>query len=425
MGEHKGPSDTEGYRFMKETIKNRPVNWKALFRRALFLIGSAALFGAVAALVFSLVYPAAVERMGTQQDDGEKVKIPKDELDATEAPAQEEAPTPRVVEVPRQITLEDYDKIYNEILAIAEGPRKALVHVSGVQGEEDLLDNTVLSSGETEGIIFEENGREYFILTERTVLLDAEEVQVRFVDGSASPATQMKTDMATGLAVITVSKGSMKEKTLEAVTVAPLGNSYSLVQGKSVIAIGCPTGYNDSVAYGNVTSVSNKISVMDMEYNLLTTDILGSGEGSGVLLDTTGSIIGIIAMDYGPEDTRTMVKAMSVSQLKPLIENLSNGKDVTYMGIWGREVSEEAAESMGSSRGIFVEKVEEDSPAMEAGIQRGDVVTAFNKKSVHTMQRFYTELQKCTKGQKVQVAIMRKGAEGYGQTKITVALDVK
>ncbi len=406
MGEHKGPSDTEGYRFMKETIKNRPVNWKALFRRALFLIGSAAMFGAVAALVFSLVYPAAVERMGTQQDDGEKVKIPKDELDATEAPAQEETPTPRVVEVPRQITLEDYDKIYNEILAIAEGPRKALVHVSGVQGEEDLLDNTVLSSGEMEGIIFEE-------------------VQVRFVDGSASPATQMKTDMATGLAVITVSKGSMKEKTLEAVTVAPLGNSYSLVQGKSVIAIGCPTGYNDSVAYGNVTSVSNKISVMDMEYNLLTTDILGSGEGSGVLLDTTGSIIGIIAMDYGPEDTRTMVKAMSVSQLKPLIENLSNGKDVTYMGIWGREVSEEAAESMGSSRGIFVEKVEEDSPAMEAGIQRGDVVTAFNKKSVHTMQRFYTELQKCTKGQKVQVAIMRKGAEGYGQTKITVALDVK
>ncbi len=107
MGEHKGPSDTEGYRFMKETIKNRPVNWKALFRRALFLIGSAALFGAVAALVFSLVYPAAVERMGTQQDDGEKVKIPKDELDATEAPAQEETPTPRVVEVPRQITLED------------------------------------------------------------------------------------------------------------------------------------------------------------------------------------------------------------------------------------------------------------------------------------------------------------------------------
>ena len=77
MGEHKGPSDTEGYRFMKETIKNRPVNWKALFRRALFLIGSAAMFGAVAALVFSLVYPAAVERMGTQQDDGEKVKIPK------------------------------------------------------------------------------------------------------------------------------------------------------------------------------------------------------------------------------------------------------------------------------------------------------------------------------------------------------------
>lgn len=417
MGEHKETSDTEGYRFIKETIKSRPVNWRGSLRRTAFLIGSAILFGAVAAVVFSLVSSALSGGLDGQQAREQEVTIPKDELDETVAPVQEETPTPQVVEVPRKITLEDYEKIYNDILAIAENPRKALVHVSGIQKDEDLLDNTVLSSGESQGIIFETNGNEFFILTQLSAIRDAQEVQVRFTDGSTVQAERAKGDAATGLAVVKIPADSIKKKTLEQIAVAPLGNPYSLVQGKPVIAIGSPTGYADSVVYGNVTSVSNRVSVADMEYNLLTTDILGSGEGSGVLLDTTGSIIGIIAMSYGPEDTRTMVKALSVSQLKPLIENLSNEKDIIYMGIWGQEAT--------TSKGLFVEKVEEDSPAMKAGIQRGDVITAFNKKDVHTMQRFYTELQKCTKGQKVQVAIVRKGADGYGQTKINVVLDIQ
>lgn len=425
MGDHRGTSDPEGYRFMKETIKNRPIDRRGLFFRAVFLIGGAVLFGAVAAVIFSLVYPVALRRSGGQQVESQVVEIPKDELEETGVPGQAETPTPQVVEVPRKVTLDDYDKIYNEILAIAADPRKALVHVSGIQGEEDLLDNTVLSSGETEGIIFEENESELFILTGLPAILDAEKVKVSFTDGSTVQAVQIKGDPATGLAVVKVPRASMKKKTLAEIAVASLGNSYSLVQGRSVIAIGSPTGYDDSVIYGHVTSVSNKVPVTDMEYDLLTTDILGSGAGSGVLLDTAGSIIGVIAMSYGPEDTRTMVKALSVSQLKPLIESLSNGEDIVYMGIWGQEVSEEMAQSTEIPGGIFVEKVEEDSPAMEAGIQRGDVITAFDKKNIHTMQRFYTELQKCAKGQKVQVGIVRKGAEGYGQTKINVTLDVK
>lgn len=425
MGDHKETSDTEGYHFIKETIKSRPVDRRGSLRRTAFLIGSAILFGAVAAVVFSLVSSALSERLDKGQAQEQKVTIPKDELDETVAPVQEETPTPRVVEVPRKITLDDYEKIYNDILSIAENPRKALVHVSGIQKDEDLLDNTVLSSGESQGIIFETNGNEFFILTQLSAIRDAQTVQVCFTDGSTAQAEQAKGDAATGLAVVKIPADSIKKETLEQITVAPLGNSYSLVQGKPVIAIGSPTGYADSVVYGNVTSVSNRVSVADMEYNLLTTDILGSGEGSGVLLDTTGSIIGIIAMSYGPEDTRTMVKALSVSQLKPLIENLSNEKDIIYMGIWGQEATDTQTKDPKISKGIFVEKVEEDSPAMKAGIQRGDVITAFNKKDVHTMQRFYAELQKCTKGQKVQVAIVRKGADGYGQTKINVVLDIQ
>lgn len=423
--DHSSDMNAGEYNFIRETIKNRPVNRKNLFIRAASVTGGAALFGIVAAIAFSLTFSAAEDYQSRSRSQEREVEIPRDEPEEAKEIKEADTPAPQIVEVPRNITLADYEKIYNEILKISENPRKALVHVSGIEKKEDLLDNTLLSSGESEGIIIENNGTEMFILTELAALSEAERIKVEFVDGSTAQAVGVKGDSATGLAVIQVSSASLKKSTLEHVTVAKLGNSYSLVQGKAVIAIGKPTGYNDSVVYGNVTSVTNKVPVTDMEYNLLTTDILGSGQGSGMLLDTSGNIIGVIAMAYGPEDTQTMVKALSVSQLKPLIENLSNGKDILYMGVRGQEVSEETAKSMEISRGIFVDKVEEDSPAMEAGIQRGDVITSFNKKEIHTMQRFYAELQKCEKGQKVELAVMRKGAESYGQTKINVTLDVK
>lgn len=430
MGDRKETSnqDTEEYSFIKETIKTKPVNKKQLLIWVAAAAGGAVLFGVVAAIAFSLTVPVADRHQGYLDDRQERdqaVEIPKDEPEETALPKETDTPTPQVVEVPRSITLADYEKIYNEILSIAGNPRKALVHVWGVQGEEDLLDNSPLPSGEAEGVIIENSGSELYILTRLASISEAEAVKVSFVDETVAQASQVRGDEATGLAVLVVPASSVKTATLEKIAVAELGNSYSLVQGKAVIAIGCPTGYNDSVAYGNVTSVSNKVSVTDMEYNLLTTDILGSSGGSGVLLDTTGSIIGILAMSYGPEDTQTMVKALSISQLKPLIEKLSNGQETLYMGIRGREISEEAAKQAKISRGIFVDKVEENSPAMEAGIQRGDVLIRFNGEKIHTMQRFYTELQKCEEGQKVEVAVMRKGAEGYGQTKINVTLDVR
>ncbi|MDA6987421.1 hypothetical protein OSM86_26030, partial [Escherichia coli] len=64
------------------------------------------------------------------------------------------------------------------------------------------------------------------------------------------------------------------------------------------MAVGSPVGYSDSIAYGVVTSVTNKISALDNEYNLLTTDILGSTDGSGILVNLDGEIVGIIAQSY-------------------------------------------------------------------------------------------------------------------------------
>ena len=147
------------------------------------------------------------------------------------------------------------------------------------------------------GLIVANNGQNLFILTEYRVVENVERIQVTFYDGTMVDAIYQRHDGNTGLTILRVSLEDIDETTLQSIEVAPLGNSYSVTQGEPILALGSPIGYSDSVAYGVITSVTNKISTLDTEYNLLTTDILGSKEGSGILVNLDGEIVG----DYRPK----------------------------------------------------------------------------------------------------------------------------
>lgn len=418
----KTSQDSEEYSFIKETIKNKPLNRKLMLTRIVFIIAGAVLFGVVAAFVFAGAAPLVSQKIQDSQGP-QKVDInveePQEEQEVTTIPA------PEVVEVPRSITLEDYSKIYEEVRQVAEEPLKSIVTVAGVAKGEDILDNSFVSSGQSAGVIIAMNDKEIYVLTgKKAISEDSEKVRVSLPGDAAAEGALQQMDSATGLAVVVIPAEDISEKVMKELEVASLGNSYSLMQGKPVIAIGSPSGYNEAVAYGSIVSVANKVSVADAEYNLLVTDILGSSEGSGVLLDTQGSVIGIIAQNFG-DSKDTMVKALSVSQLKSLLSALSNGEDIKYMGVCGQDVTESIAKNTGIPQGIYVDSVESNSPAMEAGIQSADVITGFNGQEVTSMQRFSTELQKCKKDEKVIVKIMRRGNEGYVEMEFEITIGIK
>lgn len=401
------------YQFIKETIKKRPWNRRAAIRRIAAITGTGILFGVSAAVAFSLIMPAAVQTV-RQKQGAEPVTItPDSQEDAVEA-IPTEVPEPVSSENQEKSALQQYEDIYQEVLSTAEEPKKALVTVAGETGEADLLDNTYLTNGKTSGIIFAKNSVEFYILTSSSVSEHAQKIRVVMSDGTVVEGKTEQSDPRTGIAIVSVSLKELDSQQKRELTVARLGNSYSLIQGKLVIAIGSPSGYANSVAYGTITSVSNKVTVTDSEFNLLVTDIQGSVDGSGVLLDSKGEVIGVISQSYGTDNSsQTMVKALAVSQLKPLIENLSNGKAVKYLGINGQDVTEEMAESLSIPQGIYVDSVEEGSPAMEGGIQSGDIIQYMDEKKVLTMQSYSTCLQSCKEGQKVILQLKRKGAEGY------------
>lgn len=84
-----------------------------------------------------------------------------------------------------------------------------------------------------------------------------------------------------------------------------------------------------------------------------------------------------------------------------------------YLGIRGQNIESDLSQKTGMPKGIYVNAVEEDSPAMEGGIQNGDVIIKMQDVNVETLSDLRKELDKCEEKQKIQVTAMRKGAEGY------------
>lgn len=415
--------EKKNYSFIREIVKKKPLDKRGLLRKILSLAGAAVLAGVVASFVFVWMVPVA-ERM--VNGDSSRVSFPEDEEETSTSsqsvidssqPAQE---TPMPASQP-EIGLEEYRQLYKDMLAVAEKPKRALVTVVGISSEMDYFNQNYENQKQISGLLAADNGQDLFILTEYRVVENVERIQVTFYDGSTVDAIYQRHDANTGLTILKVGLSELEDSTREGIELAPLGSSYGVTQGEPVMAIGSPMGYSDSVAYGVITSVTNKISTLDTEYNLLTTDINGSGEGSGVLINLDGEIIGIIAQSYSTED-KDIITALAVSQIKDLIESLSNDEARPYIGIKGQDVTAQIAHRTGIPKGVLVTAVQADSPAMLAGMKEYDVVVKIGEDEISSFRQYRDRLDQLTPGQTVILTAMRRGAEGYAEVEFEVTV---
>lgn len=421
----------ENYLFMKETIKRKPLDVRFYLKRVLAVTVCGVLFGCSAAGAFTLVYSIASDRFIEKEDislsgakpgpvsigatepvtpAAEPTSAGEDQNSAAEETETEfndlqEQETVSVTAAPMEI----YESVYQDALRIAEKPMKAMVRVSGLSDDSDLLDDSFLTYGDEEGVVFLNNETDLYILTNYKKLEDAEIIRVTFCNGAAADGVLCKSDSRTGMAVVRVPMTLLTKEDLDEIYVASLSDSYSLNNEKPVVAIGSPSGDFGSVIYGLITSVSGKITAADCEYSLLGTNIMGSTGSSGVLLNMEGEVVGIIVRTQSDEN---ILKAVSIAQLRPLIESLSNGEPLRYLGIRGSSISSAQAVNMEIPQGIYVNSVETDSPAMVAGVQSGDIITGLNEKEIKDMQSYMTELQKLTVGTRAKITVCRRGADG-------------
>lgn len=412
-------ASSENYSFIKETIKEQPTDRKRLAGKFLTAAVCGVIFGACAAGTMALIVPKALERFGTAPDQKAVVTL------TPSVKAEQVTPTPEATEQEKTSASTAWQNDLSDGMSqIAEEPRRALVRISAAGEDSDLLDDSFLEYGDEEGFVFLKNSEAFYILTVSDQMQEADKFTVTFSDGTVTDGILCKKDLRTGFFVIKVPFTSVDEETQEKIPAAPLVAADDMKQTESVIAIGSPSGDYDSLMGGTITSVTGTLKVADEEYGILTTDMVGSEEGGGILLNSSGEVAGII---WNQEEDRTnVIRAVETAQLRPLLESMANGEDICYIGIMGATISSYQSENLDVPRGVYVDAVDEDSPAMTAGIQNGDILHALDGQEVQAMEEYASVLQGLNKGTRTTVNVYRKNPSGeYEDVQLKVTIKEK
>lgn len=429
--------------FMKETIKQRPLNKRKLVRRTLLTVAMAVIFGLVACVTFLLLEPVISNKLYPEEEpdpvvfpeEPEENEILPEDMIVDESQMQPE-PTPQpaleeeeiVARLLSEIKLgtEDYLSLMSGMGQVAKDVQNSMVSVVGVTSDVGWLDNVYENEGVVSGVIVADNRRELLILANISSIRDADTLKVTFADGMEYEASIKKKDNNTGYAIIAAQKTALKEATINLVKAVNLGTSAANnMEGTPVIALGRPMGTEGSVCYGNITSTGNSIRLPDSNYKVMTTDIYGSSSASGVLVNLKGQVIGMIDMSYNGDDMKNIVSAVGITELKKVVESLSNDKNIAYFGVYGLDVTKEANEELGVPVGAYITEIDMDSPAMNAGIQSGDVIIRLNDLEIPGYSDLVKALQTFQPEETVAVELMREGPEGYTKMEVSAGLSMK
>lgn len=416
--------------FMREKIKQKPVNKRKLLRRTLITVVMAVVFGLVACVTFLILEPVISNRLYPEEEPQEVV-FPEETLmeemnpeDMLVNDEDEEEPQPVEVELEDeqieellsqvQFGLEDYQSVYKELMKLAQKADRAVVTVAGVTSDVDWFNNIYENVASASGVIVANNNKAILVLVSAGTFNGADTIEVTFCDQTQAQAQIVQKDPYTGLAILSIPLPSISKETMDAIDIAELGssNSSSLL-GTPVIAMGSPLGTGGSVCYGVVTSTGTIIDMPDAAYKKITTDIYGSRNATGVLINLKGMVIGIIDNVNTSNDMGNLLTAYGITDLKRTIEQMSNDKERAYLGIHGADVPREALEDsdIDIPPGTYIREIEIDSPAMAAGIQSGDVVIQVGEVSVNN----YNDLLNIIRGAKPEeiqtFTLMRQGHE--------------
>lgn len=424
--------------FMMEKIKERPVNKKKLLRRTVTTAAMAVIFGLIACLTFLILEPVFSNWL-YPEEESQAVVFPEeiDELAPEDMLVEDE--TPSIQEAVESVMLEDeqiqkildnvsldkenYLQLYDAMSSYVEELNASMVTVTGVSSNVDWLNDTYEQEGQTYGVLVANNGKEYLILTSRATVRQKENIRVTFCSGESAEAEVKQTDSQTSLAVVAVPISSLTKETRDAVKVATLGSSnLKNPVGIPVVALGSPLGSVGSAGYGMIVSAAAPLSKVDANYKLFVTDIAGTSDGLGVLFNMQSQIVGIITPDRARAELKNNVTAVGISELRKLIENMSNGKTAAYMGISGTDVTADANREYGVPFGAYVREIEMDSPAMLAGIQRGDVIVEIAGNSIENFNNYAAALLRLDAGQTVTVIVQRSVQNSYREMEIELTL---
>ena len=272
---------------------------------------------------------------------------------------------------------------------------------------------TVESASSGSGFVLTQDG---FIVTNHHVIDGATSVKVTLYDGESYDATVIGSDSDYDIAVLKIDATGL--------TPVTLGDSSLLNVGDHVLALGNPLGeLTFSASEGIASSVNRTINVSGIPFNMIqVTCAVNPGNSGGPLFNAYGEVVGIVSAKYSStasasssgESVEGLGFAIPINDVLAMIEDImTNGyvTDKAYMGIVPNTLTAQMAMQYryDISEGVFISYVEENSPASEAGLQMGDVITAIDGKSIASYEELVAAKKGYSAGDTSTLTIYRAG----------------
>ena len=424
-------------------------NQNSFQKKAGTTIALAVIFGLVAAVVFQAANFAADRFLNTGKSS---VQIKTtDSVDLQET-ASDDSTADKVLS----------DSENGTVAAVAQASMPSVVAITTVSVQEipsffGYSSRQYKSASTGSGIIVGDNDDELLIATNNHVVDGATTLSVCFIgddvanaetetvnagdngDLNVEDAVSAKikgTDADNDLAVVAVKKSDIPEDTLNQIKIAQIGSSDDLAVGQQVVAIGNALGYGQSVTSGWISALNRTISTDDgtNSTGLIQTDAaINPGNSGGALLNMKGELIGINSAKYADSAVEGMGYAIPISKAKPILEELMNretrekvdSSKKGYLGVSLASLTTEAIEMYNMPTGAFVRSVEDDSPAQEAGICKGDIIVKFDGQKVSDGDDLLDKLKYYKSGEKIEAVIARATNGEYEENTVELTLGTR
>jgi serine protease Do len=287
-------------------------------------------------------------------------------------------------------------------------PSVVQINVSGI---EQTPFGAQKQEGLGSGVIYRSDG---YIITNNHVVEGSRDVEVAFADGTTERGEVVGTDPTTDIALVSVDRNDLPA--------ADFASGDPIV-GQTAVAVGSPSGFESTVTSGIISGTGREVPA---EYtggtqapslvDLIQTDAaISPGNSGGALADREGRVMGINVAYLPPAETGAenigfaIPSATAVSVADQLIED---GEAVhPYVGVYLSDLTQQTASKFGSpvDSGALIEEVEPGSPADDAGIHRGDIVTAAGSEEVRSSGDLLSALRDYMPGDTVELKVLRNG----------------
>jgi serine protease Do len=306
---------------------------------------------------------------------------------------------------------------------IAEAVKPAIVNISTtrtvkIQGRDQFLDDPFFkrffgdqfkmpkerkTAGLGSGVIVSSDG---YILTNYHVIKDADEIKVLLSDKRDFKGKVVGTDPKTEIAVIKIEATNLPT--------IKWGDSNRLKVGEIVLAIGNPYGLNQTVTMGIVSAVGRaNVGIAEYEDFIQTDAAINPGNSGGAMVNVKGELVGINTAIFSTSGGYQGIGlAIPSDMAKDVMDSLiAKGKVVRgWLGVSVQNITPELAKqfNLKEEKGALVGDVVEESPAEKAGIQRGDIITAYEGKKIDEPYQLRNMVANTSPGKEVELTIVRE-----------------